>query len=254
VDRRLQIIKDELTEVTNRYGNVRRTEIVSHGIDLTYEDLIADEPMVVTVSHQGYIKRLPIDTYRKQGRGGRGISGMGTKEEDWVEHLFVANTHDYLMFFTRDGQCYWLKVYEIPQGGRASRGKPIVNLINLSADERIAALVPVRKFSDDRFLIFATRRGVVKKTVLSAYGNPRSVGLNAINILEGDELIEVQLTDGGSDIVLATREGMAIRFQESRCPRDGAAPRPEFAESACRATTVVIGMVVLKPMTRPYWS
>jgi DNA gyrase subunit A len=247
-DRRLQIIKDELTEVTNRYGNVRRTEIVSHGIDLTYEDLIADEPMVVTVSHQGYIKRLPIDTYRKQGRGGRGISGMGTKEEDWVEHLFVANTHDYLMFFTRDGQCYWLKVYEIPQGGRASRGKPIVNLINLSADERIAALVPVRKFSDDRFLIFATRRGVVKKTVLSAYGNPRSVGLNAINILEGDELIEVQLTDGGSDIVLATREGMAIRFQETDVREMGRATTGVRGISLV-PDDVVIGMVVLKPDT-----
>jgi DNA gyrase subunit A len=247
-ERRFSIIKDELNEVADKYGNERRTEILGHGVDLTIEDLIADEPMVVTVSHQGYIKRIPIDTYRSQGRGGRGISGMGTKEEDWVEHLFVANTHDYLMFFTRCGQCYWLKVHEIPQSGRASRGKPIVNLINMASDEKIAALVPVREFSHDRYLMFATRRGVVKKTVLSAYGNPRSVGLNAINILDGDELIGVQLTDGGSDIVLATREGMAIRFQETDVREMGRATTGVRGISL-EPEDVVIGMVVLKPDT-----
>src|SRR5690606_27479597 len=162
-----------------------------------------DEEMVITVSHAGYIKRVPADTYRMQGRGGRGISGMGTKDEDWVEHLFLASTHDYLMFFTRAGQCYWLKVHEIPQSGRASRGKPIVNLLNIDPGDRIAALVPVGEFSADRYLMFVSRQGVVKKTVLSAYGNPRVTGIRAINISESDELIDVQLTDGRSEVILA---------------------------------------------------
>jgi DNA gyrase subunit A len=244
-ERRFGIIKDELLEVAAKYGDERRTEILSDvSGDFSIEDLIADEPMVVTVSHSGYIKRIPVDTYRKQGRGGRGISGMGTKDEDWVEHLFVANTHDYLMFFTRDGQCYWLKVHAIPQAGRASRGKPIVNLINLGADEKIAALVPVREFSDDRYLMFATRNGVVKKTVLSAYGNPRVVGLNAINVLEGDELISVQFTDGRSEVILATRGGMAIRFPERNVREMGRATTGVRGISL-EGDDVVIGMVVL---------
>ncbi len=213
-ERRFSIIKDELAEVVAKYGDSRRTEIIDDQGSLSVEDLIADEEMVITVSHTGYLKRLPVDTYRRQARGGRGIAGMDTKEEDWVEHLFLASTHDYLMFFTRRGQCYWLKVHRIPQAGRASRGKPVVNLLNIGQDERVAALVPVREFSDRRYLLFATRDGVVKKTALSAYGNVRSVGINAINIRAGDELIGVQLTDGTSDVVLATRLGKAIRFSE----------------------------------------
>jgi DNA gyrase subunit A len=245
VERRYQIIKDELQEVADKYGDERRTEILGETGDLSLEDLIADEEMVITVSHSGYIKRMPVDTYRKQGRGGRGINGMGTKEEDWVEHLFVASTHDYVMFFTRKGQCYWLKVHEIPPGSRTSRGKPIVNLINIGAGDGIAALVPVREFSPDRNLMFATRRGVVKKTVLSAYGNPRVTGINAINVSEGDELIEVQLTDGDNDVILATRGGMAIRFSESDVREMGR------ATTGVRGVTLgkedyVIGMVVLK--------
>nr|MBA4157868.1 DNA gyrase subunit A [Gemmatimonadota bacterium] len=247
-ERRFQIIKDELQEVADKYGDDRRTEILGETGDLSIEDLIADEEMVITVSHGGYIKRCTVDTYRRQGRGGRGISGMGTKEEDWVEHLFVASTHDYLMFFTRCGQCYWLKVHEIPQAGRASRGKPIVNLLNIAPNQRIAALVPVREFSHDRYLMFATRKGVVKKTVLSAYGNPRSVGLNAINVLEGDELIGVQLTGGKSDVVLATREGMAIRFHETDVREMGRATTGVRGISLMKED-VVIGMVVLNPDT-----
>jgi DNA gyrase subunit A len=247
-ERRLQIIKDELLEVADKYGNERRTEILGAGGDFSIEDLIADEAMVITVSHSGYIKRVPVDTYRSQGRGGRGIAGMGTKEEDWVEHLFLARTHDYLMFFTREGQCYWLKVHQIPQGGRASRGKPIVNLLNIRNDEKIAALVPVREFAHDRTLIFATRKGVVKKTALSAYGNPRVVGINAINVLEGDELISVQIADGESDVVLATRGGMAIRFHESDVREMGR------ATTGVRGITLVdddevIGMVVAQVPT-----
>ena len=246
--RRFQIIKDELQEVADKYGDERRTEILGETGDLSYEDLIADEEMVITISHTGYVKRMPVDAYRKQGRGGRGVSGMGTKDEDWVEQIFVASTHDYLMFFTRNGQCYWLKVYEIPQGSRISRGKPIVNLINIAPSDRLAALVPVRKFSDDRYLMFATRKGVVKKTVLSAYGNPRVTGINAINVGADDELIDVQLTGGSSEVVLATRNGMAIRFSETDVREMGR------ATTGVRGVTlmdkdVVIGMVVTRPDT-----
>lgn len=212
---RMGILNDELEEVSAKYGDDRRSEIV-HAIGaFNVEDLIVEEDMVVTVSHQGYVKRLPVHTYRAQRRGGRGLRGMDTKAEDWVEHLFVASTHDYVMIFTRRGQCYWKKVWEIPVGSRISRGKPIVNLLNLGPDERIAAVVPVREFSEDRYLIFGTRLGVVKKTALSAYGNVRTVGLNAINIMEGDELIEVRVTSDGDEILIASRKGMAIRFNEA---------------------------------------
>jgi DNA gyrase subunit A len=244
--RRLSIIKDELQEVADKYGDERRTDILGDAGAFSLEDLIPDEEMVITVSHAGYIKRVASDTYRAQARGGRGIAGMQTKEEDWVEHLFLANTHDYLMFFTRQGRCYWLKVHEIPQGSRASRGKPVVNLIELDRDEKIAALVPVRVFSHDRSLIFATRGGVVKKTALSAYGNPRRVGINAINVLPGDELISVQLADGACDVVLATRHGMAIRFHETDVREMGRATTGVRGISLM-GEDYVIGSVVIKP-------
>ena len=212
---RMGILNDELEQVSAKYGDDRRSEI-THAIGaFNVEDLIVEEDMVVTVSHQGYVKRLPVHTYRAQRRGGRGLRGMETKAEDWVEHLFVASTHDYVMIFTRRGQCYWKKVWEIPVGSRISRGKPIVNLLNLGPNERIAAVVPVREFSEDRYLIFGTRLGAVKKTALSAYGNVRTVGLNAINIMEGDELIEVRVTSDGDEILIASRKGMAIRFNEA---------------------------------------
>jgi len=212
---RMRTIRDELGEITGRYGDPRRTEIVGENASFDPEDLIADEPMVITVSNQGYIKRIPLDTYRQQRRGGRGIAGMGTKDEDWVEHLFTASAHDYLMFFTARGQLYWLKVHQIPQASRTSRGKPIVNLLNIDKDETIASIVRTREFPEDRYLLFATRRGQIKKTSLAAYSNVRTVGLNAINIVDGDSLIDAQLIDPGNDILLVTRKGMAIRFEES---------------------------------------
>ena len=212
--RRMKILKEELSELAHGFGDERRTEIVADQGEFSIEDLIAEEDMVITVSHAGYIKRLPVTAYRRQRRGGRGVISAHTKEDDWVEHLFIASTHDYMMFFTQGGQCYWLKVHEIPQAARAARGKPIMSCIAIKADERIAALVPVREFSDDQYLLFATKQGVVKKTVLSEFGNPRSVGIRAINIEKGDELIDVQVTDGKNDIVLATRHGMSIRFHE----------------------------------------
>ena len=243
--KRMGILKDELEHLVKKFGDVRRTEIVADQGDFTVEDLIAEEDMVITVTHAGYIKRTPVTTYKRQRRGGRGLNGMGTKEDDWVEHLFVASTHDYVLFFTQNGQVYWLKVYDIPQHGRAARGRPIVNLIQIQPDERIAAFVPVREFDDAHYLVFATANGTVKKTVLSAYGNPRSNGINAINIEDQDELIDVQITDGTNDIVLATRHGMSIRFGEKDAREMGRATtgvRGVELEGDDR----VIGMVVIR--------
>ena len=211
---RMEIISDELTAIDKKFGDDRRSEIIGDSSSLSVEDLIADEEMVITVSHEGYVKRTEIDTYRAQRRGGRGLKGMVTKDEDWVEHLFVASAHEYLMIFTRSGLCYWLKVWQVPAASRHSRGRPIVNLLNLGPTDEIAAVVPVREFSDNRYLLFCTRRGKVKKTPLSAYGNVRSVGLIGINIREGDELIDVKITDEDNEVILATRNGLAIRFNE----------------------------------------
>ncbi len=213
-ERRMEIISDELTAIDKKFGDDRRSEIIGDSSSLSVEDLIADEEMVITVSHEGYVKRTEIDTYRAQRRGGRGLKGMVTKDEDWVEHLFVASAHEYLMIFTRSGLCYWLKVWQVPAASRHSRGRPIVNLLNLGPTDEIAAVVPVREFSDNRYLLFCTRRGKVKKTPLSAYGNVRSVGLIGINIREGDELIDVKITDEDNEVILATRNGLAIRFNE----------------------------------------
>src|SRR6266852_4530737 len=212
--RRMKILKEELTELAQGFGDERRTEIVADQGEFSIEDLIAEEDMVITVSHAGYIKRLPVSAYRRQRRGGKGVIAAHQKEDDWVEHLFIASTHDYVMFFTEQGQCYWLKVHEIPQAARSARGKPILSCVAMKPDEKVAALVPVREFSEDQFLLFATKDGLVKKTVLSEFGNPRSVGIRAINIEKGDELIDVQVTDGKNDIVLATAHGMSIRFHE----------------------------------------
>ncbi len=241
----MRLLKDELDEIERKYGDRRRTEIVADEGEFSVEDLIAEEDMVITISHSGYIKRIPVSTYRRQRRGGRGLAGMGTKEDDWVEHLFVASTHDYVLFFTQNGQVYWLKVYDIPQGGRAARGKPVVNLIDIKSHERIAAFVTVREFSDTHYLMFATANGTVKKTALSAYGNPRSNGIKAINVEDGDELIEVQITDGTNDIVLATKHGMSIRFHEKDAREMGRATtgvRGIALEEGDR----VIGMVVIR--------
>ncbi len=212
---RMGIIKDELREMSARYGDDRRSQIIGAISSFDVEDLIADEEVVLTMSRQGYVKRIPIDTYRAQRRGGRGIAGMDTKAEDWVENLFVASTHDYLMAFTDRGRCHWVKVWGIPAGSRYAKGKPIVNFLELATGEKVASVLPVREFSRDRFLLFCTRNGVVKKTPLSAYGNVRAAGIYAINFREGDELIDVRITDGTNEVVLATRLGKAIRFNEA---------------------------------------
>ena len=243
--KRMGILKEEMAEVAKNYGDDRRTEIIPDQDEFSVEDLIAEEDMVITVSHSGYIKRIAVSTYRKQRRGGRGLTGATAKEDDWIEHLFIASTHDYVMFFSDKGQVYWLKVHEIPQGGRAARGKPVVQCIAIRPEERIAALVPVREFSDNKWLLFATRNGTVKKTVLSAYGNPRSTGINAINIEPGDELMDVQLTDGNNDIVLSTRDGMSIRFNETDVREMGRATTGVKGIELEEADAV-IGMVVIR--------
>ncbi|HEV8357917.1 MAG TPA: DNA gyrase subunit A [Gemmatimonadales bacterium] len=244
-EKRMAILKSEMAEVAKDFGDDRRTEIIPDQDEFSVEDLIAEEDMVITISHSGYIKRIPVSTYRKQRRGGRGMTGATAKDDDWIEHLFIASTHDYVMFFSDKGQVYWLKVHEIPQGGRAARGKPVVQCIAIRPEERITALVPVREFAENRWLIFATRGGTVKKSVLSAYGNPRANGINGINIETGDQLIDVQITDGNNDIVLATRNGMSIRFHESDVREMGRATTGVKGIELEKGDAV-IGMVVIR--------
>ena len=209
----LGIIKQELLELKEKYGDARRTEIVPQGTDFDIEDLIPAEDNVVTISNTGYIKRLAVKSYRQQRRGGKGVTGMGTKEEDYVVNLFIASTHDYILFFTSKARLYWLKTYRIPEAGRAARGKPIVNLLpRLAPDERVQAMIPVREFDDRRFLAFATRKGVFKRTKLYAYRNVRVTGVTAFKLRAGDELIDAQVADGDEEVILATAGGFANRF------------------------------------------
>ena len=208
------IIKDELLQIRTAFIDERRTQIVKEEAELTVEDLIADEEIVVTISHTGYIKRNPVTLYRAQRRGGKGKIAMGVKEEDFVETLFTASTHDYLLFFTDAGKVFWLKVHEIPEAGRAAKGKALVNLLALSTDEKVTASLPVKEFRNDRYIVMATKQGVIKKTELSAYGNPRQGGIIALSLDGGDKLIGVELTDGQREILLGTRRGITIRFKE----------------------------------------
>jgi DNA gyrase subunit A len=211
----LEEIRRELRELRDAYGDRRRTQIIPEMADISIEDMIADEPMVITVTRSGYIKRSPLSLYREQARGGKGRTGMTTKDDDLVEHLYVATAHSYILAFTESGRVYWLKVHEIPEAGPAARGKAIVNLLNLSANERLPTTVSVREFPEDRYLLFATANGTVKKTELAAYANPRADGIIGINIDEGDRLLAVRETDGKKDVMFATARGFAIRFPES---------------------------------------
>lgn len=210
----LAIIKEEITLIKNKYSDERRTEISKVHDKLEIEDLIAEEDVVITISHNGYIKRMPMDTYKSQRRGGKGITAMTTRNEDFVEQLFVTSTHNYLAFFTNKGKMYRLKVYEIPEASRQSRGTAIINLLYIHGDEKITAVIPIREYKEDWFLLAATKKGIVKKTDLTQYDSSRKDGLIAINLDEDDELIGIQLTDGKQDIILVTEKGMAIRFYE----------------------------------------
>ena len=244
-EKQMALIKDEFQEVKEKYGDARRTEIVAKTEEFSVEDTIAEEDMVITISLSGYIKRFPVSGYKRQNRGGKGVIGADIKSEDSVEHLFIASTHHYIMFFTDLGKCYWLKVHEIPQIGKGSRGRAIVNLINVEKGETVRAVVPVKTFDDDKFLFMATRNGTVKKTSLGAYSRPMKTGINAITVHDGDALIGAAITDGNHDIVLGTREGKAIRFHESEVRAMGR------TAAGVRGITlsgkdIVIGMVVVR--------
>ena len=243
---RMEIIKTELLEVQEQYGDERRTEIIPVDSNFTMEDMIAEEEVVLTVTHQGYIKRTALNTYRTQRRGGRGVQGAMSKDEDFVEHLFIANTHNYMLFFTDQGKCYWLKVYDIPQGGRATRGRAIVNLIGCAPGEKVEAFVSVKEFDDDHYIAMATRKGIVKKTVLSAYGNPRKGGIYAIEIREGDKLIEARITNGEHDILLGTYEGKSIRFSENNIRASGRKTMGVKGITLSSKEDYVIGMLVIR--------
>ena len=245
-DQRMTIIKTELQEIKEQYGDPRRTEIIPVDTDFSMEDMIADEEVVLTITHEGYIKRTALNTYRTQRRGGRGVQGATSREEDFVEHLFIANAHNYMLFFTDQGKCYWLKVYDIPQGGRATRGRAIVNLIGCDPSERVEAFVSVGEFKEDHYIVMATKKGVVKKTVLSAYGKPRKGGIYAIEIRENDQLIEARVTNGEHDILLGTREGKSIRFSETNVRASG---RKTMGVRGIRLSSVddyVVGMLIVK--------
>ncbi len=246
----LDIIREDIHEIKEKYGDARRTKITAKVEDLDVEDLIAEEEVIVTVSHSGYVKRLPIDTYRKQARGGRGIIGSVTKEGDFVEHLFVASTHDYLLIFTNRGKCYWLKVYDVPSMSRQSKGRNIVNLLKLGS-QQVASIINVSSFDGEgedegpRQLVMATKNGIVKKTKLSAYGNPRSTGVIAINLDPTDDLIGVVLTTGNNHIILGTHDGMTIRFDETQVRSMGRASRG-VRGIRLRSGDAVVDMVIVE--------
>ncbi len=210
----MEIIKEELLGIKEKYGDERRTEIIMKAEEFSIEDMIAEEDVVITISHSGLIKRFPVSGYRRQSRGGRGSMGASTKDDDFIEHMFIASTHNYLLLFTDRGRVYWLKVFEIPEAGRAARGKSIANLIAKEGDEALASYVPVKSFEDPLFVMMVTEHGIIKKTALEEFGNPRKSGIVAIGLDKGDKLIDVKLTDGKQDIVIGTHEGIAIRFHE----------------------------------------
>jgi DNA gyrase subunit A len=242
---RMQIIKDELTEIKERYGDERRTEIIHNYEELTVEDMIAEEDMVITISHRGFIKRFPVSGYRRQNRGGRGSTGATTKDEDFIEHMFIASTHHYMLFFTDRGRCYWLKVHEIPQAGKASRGRPIVNLIDIEKGEKIKTFVSVKDFTQGGYIMVATKSGIVKKSSLEAFSRPRRGGIVAVTIRDNDELLEANLSSGENDIILVTKNGYSIRFNEAAVRQMGRSASGVKGISL-RKDDEVIGMVVVK--------
>lgn len=243
---RLKIVKDELGVMREKYGDERRSEIVLSASEFSIEDLIREEDMVITISHSGYIKRIPVSTYRAQNRGGRGITGMRTKDEDFVENLFVASTHSYILVLTDRGHCVWLKVHEIPRGTRQARGRPIVNVVDIPFGHKVAEVVPVREFDEDRYLLSITRKGLTKKTALSAYSRPRKGGIIAMNVREDDQLIKAAITEGDHRVIIATRRGQAVYFEEDKVRAMGRNSQGVRGVSL-QSDDVVVGMVVVKP-------
>ncbi len=243
---RMQIVKDELGVMREKYGDERRSEIVFAASEFSIEDLIREEDMVITISHNGYIKRIPVSTYRAQNRGGRGITGMRTKDEDFVESLFVASTHSYILVLTDRGHCVWLKVHEIPRGTRQARGRPIVNVVDIPYGHKVAEVVPVREFDEDRYLLSITRKGQTKKTVLSAYSRPRKGGIIAMNVREDDQLIKAAITGGDDQVIIATKHGQAVYFDENKVRVMGRKSQGVRGVSL-QGDDVVVGMVVVRP-------
>ena len=243
---RMNIVKEELGVMREKYGDERRSEIVLAASEFSIEDLIHEEDMVITISHNGYIKRIPVSTYRAQNRGGRGIMGMRTKDEDFVESLFVASTHSYILVLTDRGHCVWLKVHEIPRGTRQARGRPIVNVVDIPYGHKVAEVVPVREFDEDRYLLSITRKGLTKKTALSAYSRPRKGGIIAMNVREDDQLIKAAITGGEDRVIIATKRGQAVYFDENKVRAMGRNSQGVRGVSL-QDDDVVVGMVVVKP-------
>jgi DNA gyrase subunit A len=243
---RMNIVKDELGVMREKYGDERRSEIVFSASEFSIEDLIHEEDMVITISHNGYIKRIPVSTYRAQNRGGRGITGMRTKDEDFVESLFVASTHSYILVLTDRGHCVWLKVHEIPRGTRQARGRPIVNVVDIPYGHKVAEVVPVREFDEDRYLLSITQKGLTKKTALSAYSRPRKGGIIAMNVREDDQLIKAAITGGDDRVIIATKHGQAVYFEENKVRAMGRNSQGVRGVSL-QGDDVVVGMVVVNP-------
>ena len=243
--KRMELIAGELLQLKEKFGDERRTEIVAKTGEFSVEDMIAEEDMVITISHSGFIKRFPVSGYRRQTRGGRGATGATAKEDDFLEHLFIAGTHDYVLFFTDKGRCHWIKVYDIPQAGKGSKGRAIVNMLTLEQNEKVAAYVAVKEFDEKHFVAFATKQGVIKKTALTEFSNPRKGGINAITIDDKDALIEAKITDGTADIMLGTEQGQAIRFHESEVREMGRTAGGVKGIDLEKGDAVV-GMVMLK--------
>ena len=247
---RMKIIKDELTEILDKYGDERRTTIIHSADDMSMEDFIEDEEVVITISHEGYIKRTPASEYRIQGRGGKGSKGSNSRNEDFIEHLLIATNHNYMLFFTEAGRCFWLRVYEIPEGTRQSKGRALQNIINIPKEEKVKAYIKVKNLKDqeyleNNFIIMCTKKGTIKKTSLEAYSRPRVNGINAININEGDQLLEASLTTGSSEIVMALRSGRAIRFNESTVRPMGRTATGVRGVTLAHDKDEVIGMIAV---------
>lgn len=251
---RMKIIKDELLVIKDKYGDERRTEIVHSADDMRIEDLIEDEAVAITISHKGYIKRTPLVEYRRQARGGKGSRASGTRDEDFLEHLHIATAHNWMLFFTEKGRCYWLRVYEIPEGDKTGKGRPIQNMINIESDDKIKAYIAVKDLRDEEycknhFIVMCTRKGTIKKTTLEAYSRPRSNGINAINVREGDELIEARLTEDNSEVLIAIKSGRAIRFPENKVRGMGRTATGVRGISMTDETDEVIGMICVSDMS-----
>jgi DNA gyrase subunit A len=250
-DRRMQIIKDELIDIRNKYGDARRSRIEYAASEMRMEDLIADEEVVITISHAGYIKRTNLAEYKVQNRGGMGSKGSTTRDKDFLEHLFVATNHNYLLIFTEKGRCFWMRVYEIPEGNKLAKGRAIQNLIHIPQDDKVKAYVKVQDLTDseyinNNFIIMCTKQGVIKKTSLEAYSRPRTNGINAISIRENDELLEAKLTNGTNEIVLATSAGRAIRFNEANVRPMGRNASGVRGVTLTTETDEVIGMICVE--------